>query len=77
MATLGRPTISTRERRAWSKRLLEAQEAVEAAEAARNRVMAAAYDAGVSYANVESATGLGPHTVRNYIDDARGADEAR
>jgi len=72
MATLGRPTISTRERRAWAKRLLDAQEAVEAAEEARNKVMADSYEAGMSYASIESSTGLGPHTVRNYIDQSNG-----
>lgn len=76
MATQGRPPISTRERRAWAKKLLDAQEAVEAAEEARNKLMADSYEAGMSFASIESSTGLGPHTVRNFIDDARGADQA-
>lgn len=74
MATAGRPDMNVRERRMWAKRLMEAQEEVEAAEVKRNKLMADAYDAGMSFASVENATGIGPHTVRNYINDARGAE---
>lgn len=74
MATAGRPDMSVRERRSWSRRLLDAQEAVEAAEETRNKLMAEAYDVGMSFASIENATGIGPHTVRNLINDARGAE---
>lgn len=70
MAAPGRPTLSVRERRAWAKKLSEAQEAVESAEEARDAVMAAAYAAGIPFAGVEAGTGLGPHTVRNCINAA-------
>lgn len=67
----GRRPLSTREKRAWAKRLLEAQEAVETAEASRDRLMADGMDAGLSYATIEMSTGLGPVTVRNSIDAGR------
>lgn len=64
------PKLSIRARREWAKKLGAAQEAVEAAEEARNRLMAEAYTSGVSYAGIETATGIGPQTVRNCIDGA-------
>jgi alcohol dehydrogenase class IV len=69
--------MSTRERRLWAKKLTEAQEAVEAAEEGRADVMKAAYEAGMSFASIEASTGLGPHTVRNNIDDTGRAGESQ
>lgn len=62
-----RTGLSTRERRAWSRKLEDAQEAVEQAEADRAKAMVDAYAAGFPLAGIENATGLGPHTVRNNI----------
>lgn len=67
--------LATRERRAWAKKIMEAQEAVEAAEDARAKAMADAYAAGVSLASIENSTGLGPQTVRNIISDTWRAGE--
>jgi len=67
--------LTAREKRAWSRKLLDAQEAVESAQEARSKVMAEAFAAGISYAVIENATGLGPLTVRNGIRDARGTRE--
>lgn len=63
--------LSTRERRNWARKLEEAQEAVETAEAERAKVIADAYAAGIAFAGIENATGLGPYTVRNNIPGAR------
>lgn len=73
----GKAKLSVRERRAWNKKMSEAQEAVEEAIIARNMIMADAYAAGVAYAGVESATGLGPASVRNAISDPQRAEEGR
>ncbi len=73
----GRANLSTREKRAWSRKLLEAQEAVEAAVDGRNKIMAEALSAGVAYAVIETSTGLGPQTVRNSIDDAGRAGQGQ
>lgn len=67
--------LSTRERRAWAKKIMEAQEAVEMAEDARAKVMADAYAMGVAVAAIENSTGLGPQTVRNIISDTWRADQ--
>lgn len=64
-------TLPPRERRNWAKRLADAQEEVEKAEAARAKVFTAAFDAGISYALIEASTGLGPVTVRSDIDAGR------
>lgn len=64
----GKAALSTRARREWNKKLMEAQENVEASVDARAEVMRAARDAGLSFAGIEAATGLGPHTVRNNIN---------
>ena len=77
MAAPGRTPMPVRERRSWSKRLMEAQEAVEAAESARNKLMHEAYEAGVSYANIELATGIGALTTRKLISDAGGTQQDR
>lgn len=72
-----KPHLSTREKRAWTKKLMEAQEAVEDALTGRNNLMKEAYEAGISYASIESATGIGPQSVRNAINDPGRADEGR
>lgn len=70
--------LSTRDRRAWAKRLTEVQEEVENATEKRDRLMADAFDAGVSYAAIEAATGVGPVTVRNAVNaHGRGTEEDR
>lgn len=66
MVNLG--PLSVRQRREWSKKLMEAQEGVESSVDTRREVMRAARDAGMSFAAIEAATGLGPHTVRNNIN---------
>lgn len=69
--------LSTRSRREWHRKLADAQEEVEAAEAKRAKLFADAYSAGMALANIESATGLGPQSVRNWIVDAWRAVEDR
>jgi hypothetical protein len=73
----GKIVLSTRERRAWARKLLDAQEAVEAAEEARAQVMRDAFTSGMSYASIETSTGLGPQNVRNAINDAQRAGESQ
>lgn len=70
-------SLTTRQRRDWAKKLMEAQESVEEGVVARNKLMADALAAGMSYAAIESATGLGPQSVRNGINDPERADEGR
>lgn len=70
MAVAGRPPLPVRERRAWAKKLSEAQAAVEDAEDNRDKVMADAYAAGISLAGIQAGTGLGPLTTKNCIDAA-------
>lgn len=65
MVNLG--TLNVRARRAWNTKLMAAQEGVEDAVEARQKVMREAREAGMSFAAIEAATGLGPHTVRNNI----------
>lgn len=70
--------LSVAAKRQWMKRMASAQEDVENAEAKRDQLFAEAYQAGVSYAAIEAATGLGPVTVRNGIEShTRGTEEDR
>lgn len=69
-------SLSTRDRRMWAKRLMEAQEEIENATEKRDRLIAEAYEAGLAYSAIETATGLGPITVRNASNAyGRGTEE--
>lgn len=72
-----KPHLSTREKRAWTKKLTDAQEAVEEAILVRNRLMAEAFTTGLSYNALEVSTGLGPQSVRNAVNDPERAVEGR
>lgn len=70
-------SLSMRSRREWHKKLMEVQEEVEAVEAKRAKLFADAYAAGIAVQGIETATGLGPQSVRNWIVDAWRAIEDR
>lgn len=71
-------SLSSAARRKWMVRLATAQEEVENAILKRDQLFAEAYEAGMAYAAIESATGLGPTTVRNAVDaHTRGTEEDR
>lgn len=63
--------LSTREKRSWMKRLAESQEAVEAAEDARDRLMVEAYESGISFANIGAATGFNGSSMGMRVERIR------
>lgn len=68
-------SLTSRERRSWAKRIMDAQDEIDAAEDKRNKIMKDAYDAGVSFAFLESSSGFGPHTVRKIVSGDTGGDQ--
>lgn len=68
-------SLTTRERRAWFNKLTAAQEAIEQAEEALTKLMADAYVAGVSQAQIAGAVGLHSTSTRDrilrYLDDRK------
>lgn len=63
--------LSVREKRNWMKRLTEAQQTVEDAEDARDKLMVEAYEAGISYSNVGAATGFNGSSMSTRIERIR------
>lgn len=66
-------TLAPREKRGMAKALTAAQEAVEAAEEARNRVMKEQWERGLPLTALLGSTGLGYETVRKILK-AQGLD---
>lgn len=63
--------LSAREKRSWMNRLTAAQESVETAEEARDRVIVEAYDSGISYNNIGAAMGLNGSSMGDRVAKIR------
>jgi hypothetical protein len=63
--------LSSRERRSWSTKVLAAQEAVDKAEEALDKVLSEAWEAGVSYASLGGLLGVHSGTAQKRIEDYR------
>lgn len=67
--------LSSRERRSWTRRVLDAGEAIDKAEDALTKVLYEAWEAGMSYATLGALISVHGTTIKERLDAYTGRTE--